>query len=168
MVIVTRSNLIIFIQSKEKKEKEEIEKEEVGKEEIIEIIENSKDEEIEIKAEGVKEVNEDNPKPEKVTEEYTADDFQKSRNSKTAALFQKHGKLLDDPISSKDKKEETESKNSCWSCLFCFTATLQMAWHNLAGYCAAADALPASKYTCSCVRTKGHYKPLAKMQVVFI
>ena len=50
---------------------------------------------------------------------YSDEDYQKSRNSKTASLFQKRGGLLDDPKQAEVKKEEKESKTSCWSCMFC-------------------------------------------------
>ena len=39
-------------------------------------------------------------------ENYTQEDFNKSKNSKTAAIFQKHGKLLEDQNSTKTEKKE--------------------------------------------------------------
>ena len=84
------------------------------------MIENTEEAEIETKAEmhdtEVEEVIEDNVKPpEKSGTKYSSEDFQKSRNSKTAALFQKHGKLLEE---DEDKKDE--NKSCCSRGLFCF------------------------------------------------
>ena len=84
------------------------------------MIENTEEAEIETKAEmhdtDVEEVIEDNVKPpEKAGTNYSSEDFQKSRNSKTAALFQKHGKLLEE---DEDKKDE--NKSCCSRGLFCF------------------------------------------------
>ena len=60
---------------------------------------------------------EENLQPEKPpVAKYSEDDFQKSRNSKTASLFQKHGKLLDEPV---EKKKTDENKKAGWSCFFC-------------------------------------------------
>ena len=85
------------------------------------MIENTEEAEIETKAEmhdteEVEEVIEDNLKPpEKAGTKYSSEDFQKSRNSRTAALFQKHGKLLDE-----DEDNKEEKKSCCSRGLFCF------------------------------------------------
>lgn len=57
-------------------------------------------------------------------ETFSSEQFQKSRNSRTAAMFQKHGKLLDDDkaASAKTKKSEVkkdEGKKSFLSCFSC-------------------------------------------------
>ena len=60
-------------------------------------------------------------KDEKETkDDYTEDQFQKSRNSRTAAMFQKHGKLLDDMPSSQSKVKATEQEKSKRTCCFPF------------------------------------------------
>ena len=90
------------------------------------MIENTEKEVLKMKAEMTsdeqeqKEVIEENLKPEKPGIKYTDEDFQKSRNSRTAALFQRHGKLLDDPKAGEEKKEARGNKKSCWSsCFLC-------------------------------------------------
>ena len=84
------------------------------------MIENTEEAIIETKAEmhdtEVEEVIDDNVKPpEKAGTKYSSEDFQKSRNSRTAALFQKHGKLLDE-----DEDNKEEKKSCCSRGLFCF------------------------------------------------
>jgi len=51
-------------------------------------------------------------------ENYTQEDFNKSKNSKTAAIFQKHGKLLEDQSSTKEEKKENVKKRN-WCCFAC-------------------------------------------------
>ena len=63
--------------------------------------------------------NANNGEPE-LKNDYTEDQFQKSRNSRTAAMFQKHGKLLDDIPSSQTKAKATDKGNSKKSCCFPF------------------------------------------------
>ena len=54
-------------------------------------------------------------------EKYSEQDFQKSRNSRTAQLFQKHGNLLEDPPPKKADKTQSqkEGKKFSLTCLFC-------------------------------------------------
>ena len=60
-------------------------------------------------------------------EKYSQSDFDKSRNSKTAAMFQRHGKLLEDNNSPSDEKKDKKKieknkkskKTNIFSCCLC-------------------------------------------------
>ena len=63
--------------------------------------------------------------PELRKENFSQADFEKSKNSKTAAMFQRHGKLLEDNKSSSEKKGESKNKDekskrkNIFSCCLC-------------------------------------------------
>lgn len=59
-------------------------------------------------------------------EQFSQSEFDKSRNSKTAAMFQRHGKLLDDNIRAPDKnvkskinKDKKSKKTNIFTCCLC-------------------------------------------------
>ena len=52
-------------------------------------------------------------------EPFSKSEFDKSRNSKTAAMFQKHGKLLEDDNTASVKKRDTKKLNIFSCCLYC-------------------------------------------------
>ena len=65
--------------------------------------------------------------PQELTQEkYSQSDFDKSRNSKTAAMFQRHGKLLEDNkrpsnenVKNKIEKDKKSRKANIFSCCLC-------------------------------------------------
>ena len=59
--------------------------------------------------------------PELKNEQFSQADFEKSKNSKTAAMFQRHGKLLEDNKSSSNsnKKDEKSKRKNIFSCCLC-------------------------------------------------
>ena len=65
------------------------------------------------------------PEAELRNEQFSQADFEKSKNSKTAAMFQRHGKLLEDNKSFSDKnarsnkKDEKSKRKNIFSCCLC-------------------------------------------------
>ena len=65
------------------------------------------------------------PEAELRNEQFSQADFEKSKNSKTAAMFQRHGKLLEDNKSFSDKnarsnkKDEKSKRKNIFSCCIC-------------------------------------------------
>ena len=63
--------------------------------------------------------------PELRNEQFSQADFEKSKNSKTAAMFQRHGKLLEDNKSyseknaKSNKKDEKSKRKNIFSCCIC-------------------------------------------------